>query len=116
MEAVFFILNDADLLNEVLRAWEEAGVHGVTVMRSTGLGRISGALYRDDAPLFPSLRELIERDEVHHYTLLSVVDPALVDAIISVTEQITGPLTRPNTGILFTMPVNRVRGVQPDPA
>ena len=110
MEAVVLILNDVDLLNEVLRAWDEIGVRGVTVLRSTGLGRIGNALYRDDTPLFPSLSELLERDEQHHFTLLSVMDSSRVDQIIAVTQQITGPLTAPNTGVLFTYPVSRVIG------
>jgi nitrogen regulatory protein PII len=112
METVILILNDVDLLNEVLRAWEEVGIRGVTVLRSTGLGRIGTALYRDDAPLFPSLRELLEHEEMHHFTLMSVVDSRLVDAIIAVTERITGPLAHPNTGMLFTLPVSRVVGGQ----
>ena len=110
METVILILNDVDLLHEVLRAWEDVGVRGVTVLRSTGLGRIGDGLYRDDAPLFPSLRELLEQDEMHHFTLMSVVDSNLVDAIIVATEQITGALTQPNTGMLFTLPVGRVVG------
>ncbi|HEY1014162.1 MAG TPA: hypothetical protein VGE07_15730 [Herpetosiphonaceae bacterium] len=110
MEAVVLILNDVDLLHEVLRAWEEIGVNGVTVLRSTGLGRITDALYRDDAPLFPSLREVLEGDERHHWTLLSVMEPGLVDPLIAATERITGPLSEPNTGMLFTLPVGKVIG------
>lgn len=110
MEAVVFVLNDMDLLDEVLRAWEGIGVHGVTVLRSSGLGRITNAMCRDDAPLFPSLREVLEQDEQHHWTLLSVLEPQLVDPLIAATEQITGPLSEPNTGMLFTLPVGRVVG------
>lgn len=112
MEAVVLILNDVDLLHEVLQAWEANGVRGVTVLRSTGLGRIGNALYRDDTPLFPSLSDLLQRDELHHVTLLSVMDPSIVDHIIAVTQHITGPLTQPNTGMLFTLPVGRVVGGQ----
>ncbi|MBM7843181.1 hypothetical protein [Herpetosiphon giganteus] len=110
LETLIFILNDVDLLNEVLRAWEEQGVRGVTVLRSTGLGRIGNALYRDDAPLFPSLRELLEDDEMHHFTLLSVVQSSQVEHLVAVTEQITGSLNNPNTGFIVTMPVGRVFG------
>lgn len=110
MEMAIFILNDVDLLHEVLRAWESVGVHGVTVMRSTGLGRISKAMCRDDAPLFPSLSEVLERDEISHRTLMSVVDSGVVDRLIKATEQITGPLDRPNTGFFFTLPVGRMVG------
>ncbi|MFD3162524.1 hypothetical protein [Herpetosiphon sp. NSE202] len=110
LETLIFILNDVDLLNEVLRAWEEQGVRGVTVLRSTGLGRIGNALYRDDAPLFPSLRELLEDDEMHHFTLLSVVQSSQVEHLVAVTEQITGSLNKPNTGFIVTMPVGRVFG------
>ena len=110
MEAVFFILNDVDLLHEILRVWESVGVRGVTVLTSTGLGRINHALFRDDAPLFPSLSEVLEQEHLGHRTLISVVSPEKVDALIQVTEQITGPLAQPNTGMIFTLPVGRVVG------
>ena len=110
MEAVFFILNDVELLHEVLRAWESVGVRGVTVLTSTGLGRMNHALFRDDAPLFPSMREVFEHDHMTHRTLVSVVAPEKVDALIRVTEQVTGSLAQPNTGMLFTLPVGRVVG------
>ncbi len=110
MEAVVFILNDVELLQEVLRAWEAVGVRGVTVLRSSGLGRIKNAMCRDDAPLFPTLGEVLEQEELTHRTLISLVDGDTVDRLVEATEQITGSLRRPNVGVLFTLPVNRVIG------
>jgi hypothetical protein len=34
-----------------------------------------------------------------------------VEALVAVTEKITGTLDEPNTGILFTLPVTRVWGL-----
>ena len=110
MEAVILVLNDVELLQEVIRAWESVGIRGITILKSSGLGRISNAMYRDDAPLFPSLSEIFEQEELSHRTLMSVVDSSSVDKLIAATEQITGPLAKPNTGFLFTLPVGRVVG------
>ena len=110
MKAVIFILNDAALLQEVLRAWEDVGVRGVTVLNSIGLGRIKKAMYRDDAPLFPSLSEVLEKEQLSHRTLISVVDAKYVDNLIRATEKITGSLQQPNVGVLFTLAVDQVVG------
>ena len=40
MNMVLFVLNDPEALDDLLSAWEEAGVKGITVLPSTGLGQI----------------------------------------------------------------------------
>lgn len=110
MQTVFFILNDVDLLQEVLRAWQQVGVRGITVLTSTGMGRINNVMCRDDAPLFPSLAEVLEQEQMTHRTLMSVVSDEQVDPLLTATQQVVGDLSRPNTGLFFTMPVGRVVG------
>lgn len=40
MYMLMFILDDPNYLDEVLDAWEEVGVSGVTIVESTGMARI----------------------------------------------------------------------------
>ena len=46
---ILFVLHDTDALNDVLTAWEECGVSGVTILPSTGLARFrhKGGLRED---------------------------------------------------------------------
>lgn len=96
----------------ILDAWEEIGVTGVTILESTGLGRVRKAGLRDDLPLMPSLRELFQSDEIRHRTLLSVVnDQSRVDEMVSAAQNVIGDLDGPHTGFLFVVPVLQAYGL-----
>lgn len=114
---VFFVLHDAGLLSDVLCAWKESGVRGITIMPSTGLRRLeeSNAL-RDDIPLIPSLEDLLVDEETLNRTLFSIVEnDEMVDKLVKATEAVVGDLDEPNTGILCVFPVSRVYGLNRKP-
>lgn len=46
---------------------------GLTILDSTGLGRLREGTIRDDLPLMPSLSDLLPSREVNHRTLFSVI-------------------------------------------
>lgn len=113
MYMVLFVLHDQNLLQDVLDAWEKAGVCGITVLFSTGLKRMqSRDVLREDLPLIPSLDDLVAQEEQLNRTLMTVVqDDALVDAVVAATQEVTGDLNLPNTGILTVLPVARAYGL-----
>ncbi len=116
MFLVLFVLNDPDRLEPLLDAWEGVGVGGVTILHSSGLGRIRKNLFRDDLPLVPSLGDLLEHDEILHRTLFSVVnDMTVVDQLVTVTQQVVGDLSAPETGLLVVLPVAQVYGLNKRP-
>jgi len=107
-----FVLDNLEQCSDILDAWEEAGVRGVTILESTGLGRLRGAL-RDDLPLLPSLQDLLASRELHHRTLFTVIgDEATLERVITATQRIIGDFTRPHNGLLFVVPVTRVLGLE----
>jgi nitrogen regulatory protein PII len=109
---VVLVLDDPDLCRDVLDAWEAAGAPGVTILDSSGLGRVRQAGMRDDIPLMPSLNDLFRRQEDHHRTLFSIVqDQSQVESIAQATQAITGELDRGHTGLLFVVPVGQVYGL-----
>jgi len=106
------IIDDTAKIWEVLDAWERLGVSGATILDSGGLRRMQDL--RDDLPLFPSVRDLLEKTEAHHRTILSVLEDTVeVEAIVRATEKIVGPLDAPHTGILFTLPILKAWGLRP---
>ena len=69
--------------------------------------------HKDDLPLMPSLRALIEQEEFNHRTVFSVVSDDLdLDELIRRTEAVVGSFDDPLTGILFVLPVLKVRGLR----
>jgi nitrogen regulatory protein PII len=109
---VVLVVDDLDKVTDILHEWEQIGVPGITILESTGMGRIRRAGYRDDLPLMPSLQDLFEGEEIHHRTLFAVVeDEALVDRMIAAAEKVIGDLDEAHTGFLFVAPVVKVRGM-----
>jgi nitrogen regulatory protein PII len=108
---VVLIVDDVEQCPDVLDAWEKAGVSGVTILMSTGLGRVRQAGLRDDIPLMPNLMDLFAQEEVQNRTLLSVVESQdMVDKMAAAAKEVLGDLEEPHTGFMFVIPVGQVYG------
>lgn len=113
MFLILFVLNDAERLEEILDAWEKIGVPGVTILRSTGLGRRrqKPGIW-DDLPLMPSLQSLLEHEELFSRTLFTVVsDEAMIQELVDAAENVVGSLDQPETGLVVVLPVSKVYGL-----
>lgn len=109
---VIFVVNNPDECGEILEAWEAAGITGITILESSGLGRLRGHGMRDDLPLMPNLQDILRSQEIHHRTLFSVVEgEEKVDEIVEASRRVVGDLDQGHTGFLFVLPVSRVYGM-----
>ena len=111
MYALLFVLDDPDRLDEVLTAWADIGVRGVTIMESTGWQRrriqqsMLGARF-DFASLSGGGR--LE----NHMTLFVVVENrTIVQNALEAAEAIVGNLDEPHTGILVAWPIEILKGL-----
>jgi len=108
---VWLVIDDLDKCNDVLQAWEDAGTRGITILESTGIGRIRKGI-RDDIPLMPSLTDLLKRPETHHRTIFSVVkEEEDVNKLHEATKSVIGDLDEPNTGVMFVIQLHSVYGI-----
>jgi nitrogen regulatory protein PII len=110
---IVLVLDDVERLSEIVDAWVEAGVTGVTILNSAGIGRSRhNALLRDDVPMMPSINSLLKTREEQHRTMFALVDNTVViDDIVRATQDIVGDLTGPNRGVLFVLPVSTAIGI-----
>lgn len=108
------IVLDIQVCHDVIHIWEEAGVTGATILDSIGMRHFKERhAMRDDLPLMPSLRNLLETEEYNHRTIFSIVDDDFdVDDLIRKTEARVGNFDEPDTGFLLVVPVAKVRGLK----
>jgi nitrogen regulatory protein P-II 1 len=112
MSMVLFVLHDTEKLDDLLAAWQEAGAPGVTVLESTGVGRLShNDGLREDTPLIPSLEDFYPDPEETSRTLFTVMNDELVPNVVEATLRIVGDLNEPNTGILVVLPTLQAYGL-----
>ncbi len=111
MFMLMMVLDDVSHLDNVLQAWQSAGVHGVTILESTGMQRVIERRKPSTARgafggLFSSM--------VGHKTIFAVVeDLEMAEEALQQAEAIIGSLSEPNTGIAFLVPVIAAWGLHP---
>ena len=116
MLQLWLVLDNTALLNDVLEAWTDAGVRGITILESTGVHRVRARASTQDAPFMLGFSRLLRTDQVGHNTLFTVVpDMEIVERLVAATEGIVGDLSQPNTGVLFALPVAAAWGLPKDP-
>ena len=100
MFLVMFVLDNPDLLDQVLDAWDTVGVSGVTIVESSGINRRRLAR-QIGAPFMAGINRLMTGSQENHTTLFTMVpDEAMVQACIREAEMIVGDLSQPHTGVL----------------
>lgn len=115
MYMLVMVLDDPTRLNEILDAWTQAGVPGITIVESTGVNRV---LARQSArAAFAGFGQIFGGGRVGHNTIFSVI-PALevAEKVVAATESVLGNLSEPHTGVIFVLPVTQAWGLSPHAA
>lgn len=113
MYLLVMVLDDSTKLNEVLEAWVEAGIQGITILESTGLNRVLPR--HAPEPMYASFSYLFGSARSGHNTLFAIIDSMEVaQAAVSLTEAVVGDLAQPHTGIICAVPIARTWGI-PEP-
>ncbi len=107
---VLFVLHDMNRLDAVMNAWREAGAPAITILDSVGTREIDEHGRRDDLPLMPTIKDLLQGDDAPRKTMFSIVENATVDALVEATEEVVGDLSEAGQGILAVMELSRVVG------
>jgi hypothetical protein len=109
---MMYILNGVDAMPDILKAWENAGAPGITILDTTGMNKLRKTEYRDDLPLMPSLSDVLDSRSDEHKTLLMIVESeAEVDRYVKIAQDLVGDFNARHTGVLCVLPVARVYGL-----
>jgi len=110
MKLLILVLNKVEKLEEVLEGFIEIGITGATVIESSGMGHIIA----DEVPIFLGLRFMFTGVKPHNKMILSVIKNEKEKPVIKLLKKILGSLNEPGTGIIFTLPIDKVEGLKPE--
>ena len=115
MKMLIFVLNDIGKLDELLIELSKRGLRGATIINSIGMAR---SIYKSkssntyESIIINSLKALLESSSSdENKTIFTIVDEIQEKMFYEVVEKIVGPLSKENSGIIFTVPVDSVRGL-----
>jgi hypothetical protein len=116
MLQLWLVLDNPALLNNVLEAWADLGVRGITILESTGVHRVRSRASSRDVPFMLGFSRLLRTDQVGHNTLFTVIPSMeIAEKVVAATERIVGDLSQPHTGVLFAVPVAAAWGLPKQP-
>ncbi len=108
--ALIVILHDPDLLPKLLKAWDRAGVPGTTILPSMGGYQAQKHARRGGLGV---LINMFTQDEPGQRTVMSLIDePETLERAISEADRVVKGFDSPRSGILFTIPIGDVLGLQ----
>jgi len=110
MKLLVIILNKTDSLEYLLEGLSAAGIGGATIIQSSGLAMTLSRM--DSSFLSASIRGMFSGDEEDNRTILSVIRNNQLETARKVVYSTVGDLSQPNTGILFTVPLDFVEGTR----
>ncbi len=111
MTLLIFICNQPDMLEEVLEGFVEVGVTGATIIDTVGMGQILSS----EVPIFAGFRSMFRGASIVNKTIFSVIDEhEKVRGALDIIDEILGGLNEPGKGIVFTVPIENVRGLAPE--
>lgn len=107
MQFLLLVLNKVELLDTLLESLADYGIGGATILNSVGMARELA-----DYPIFGSLRFLLDLDRKESKTVFMVLKDEQVDGVKNIIRQVVGDLSKPDTAVIFTLPVLSVEGVE----
>lgn len=108
MKLLVFVLHKIEKLEDVLKSFNEQEIKGATIINSTGMAQTLAA---SDELVFRTLRQVLDLDRTENRTILVLLKEREVEVAIDAITRVVGDLSKPDTGILFTVPVDFVKGI-----
>ncbi len=110
MQLLILILKKVELVDPIVKYLTEAGVKGGTILEGTGMAR--SLVNMEELPIFSMIKALLADEGVSSCKIMMFVlkDEQVMKAREAI-KKVTGELSTPNTGIMFSVPINYVEGL-----
>jgi len=108
MKLVVFVMYKTEQLESFLHELKEKGISGATILNSTGMAR--KLVESDDMNFIGSLKTLFAKPRKESHVILMAVSDEKVTKVFEIIDNICGSLEQPDTGIVFTVPIDEIKG------
>ena len=109
MKLLVIVLNKVECLDKLLTTFGKQHIPGATILDSKGMAQELGE--HDELRFLGSLRLLMNPAHKENKTIFMVISEEKVAAVSKIVNEVTGGLDHPDTGILFTLPIDYVEGL-----
>ena len=108
MKLVVYVMNQIEYLEAFLQELNVKEIKGATILNSTGMAR--KLIESDDMGLIGSFKNLFDNPREESRVILMAVPDEKVSVIYQIIDDTCGGLNKPNTGIVFTLSIESIKG------
>ena len=108
MKLLVYVMNNVDMLEKFIHEIKLKNIKGATIIESTGMGRV--LIGNEDLDFVGSLKVLFDNPRAQSRTLLMALEDQQIPDVLEVIDLVAGDLSRPNSGIVFTLPIDFIKG------
>jgi len=110
MQLLILILKKVELTNEIMQKLAESGIKGGTTLEGNGMA--DALVDMEDLPIFGMMKNILaDSEEAVCKILLFVLKEGQLRTSREIINNIIGDFNAPNTGIMFSIPIDNVEGL-----
>ena len=106
---MIIVLNKVEYLDKLLAKFGQCSIPGATILNSKGMAQELGS--HDELRFLGSLRLLMNPARQENVTIFMAIPDEKVKTVSKIVNEVTGWLDQPDTGILFTVPIDYTEGM-----
>ncbi len=110
MKLLVLVLNKIECLENLLKELANNSITGATIISSTGMAH--ELMNYEDISFLGSFRQFLNPQRKENKTILMVLKEEKIDIVIKAIEKVVGDLSEPNTGIMFVLPLDMIKGLK----
>ena len=103
------VLNKIELLDKLLKEFEEAGVSGATVINSVGMAHALAE--HEESHFISSFRAFFDAGHTESKTIFIVCSDEMAEKAKNAVRKIVGDLSKPDSAIIFSVPLIYIEGI-----
>lgn len=109
MQLLIIVLNKIECLDKLLKRFGDEHIPGATILDSKGMAMELGEI--DELRFLGSLRKMLNPEHHESKTIFMVIDEKRIPEVSAIVNEVTGGLSSPDTGIMFSLAVNYTEGL-----
>jgi len=110
MKLLILVLNKVERLDSFLNSLIEHRITGATIINSTGMVK-ELSKKSNDYPIFSSIRMYLDFSHQESKTIFMALKDEQVETVRKIVREVIGDLSKPDTAVLFTLPLFSAEGV-----
>lgn len=112
MKLLIFVLNQTEKLDAILTEFAQKNICGATILDGTGMARMLTHRHgEDEIPFLNNLFSFLNPEREKSKVVLAAIADDELDEAVRVIENVVGDLSKKDTGIVFTVPIDFAKGI-----